>query len=68
MGVQLAIAGRFIGSTGPFQNKESKAILITHCYKINIQNQEQSKNQYQESLSIFSGLNVKINIKNENPL
>ena len=64
-----AIPGWFIDSTGPFQNQESKSILIMHCFKINNQNQEyQFKSQYQESISIFSRLNDKINIKNENSL
>ena len=47
-----AIPGWFIDSLGPFQNQESKSILIMHYFKINIQNQEShSIFQYQESIS-----------------
>ena len=52
--MQQAIPGWFIDSLGPFQNQESKAIMITQCFKINIQYQElHSKNQYQELISIL---------------
>ena len=40
MGVYRAIPGWFIDSAGPFQNKESKSIMIMHYLKINIQKQE----------------------------
>ena len=66
MGVYQAIAGWYIDSAGPLQNQESKSILIMHCFKINIHQEFHSINQYQESISIFSKLNVNINIKNEN--
>ena len=49
-----AIPGWFIDSLGPFQNQESKSILIMQCFKINIQNQKRhSIYQYQESISIL---------------
>ena len=54
MGVQRVIPGWCIDSTGPFQNQESKSILIMQCFKINIQNQKRhSIYQYQESTSIL---------------
>ena len=54
MGVQHVILGWCIDSTGPFQNQESKSILIMQCFKINIQYQEwHSIFQYQESISIL---------------
>ena len=64
MGVHQAIAGWFTDSAGPFQNQESISLLIMHCFKINIQNQEKHFTiQYQESISILRRLNVKIKKK-----
>ena len=72
MGVQCVIPGWCIDSTGPFQNQESKSILIMQCFKINtIQNQKRhSIYQYQELISILedwqskSISKIKIDYKN----